>query len=282
MSENNNEKTSVIDRVRNLFSGSASSIIEQLTDESELGHTTLKIISLVCMLIAVGLSYGEYSGIITKSYFSVYKTTTKVAADIRPDTITVMLSIAFMMSFIIRNHVKMSIYNCILYILNILFCASFMSVFFSKDAWSIPFVNVSSQTFLLVGVLTSWLCIRSFAGIVWIILFVVAINRMTEVNIALGSHGVIYIISAFISMLGQMKTTDMDFISAFKSDFFAAGQRVAGDMSAGADSIKNGVKSAVQMGAAVAAGGLTAVAVKGATQVLAEAEDAKKAAQADS
>ncbi|MDR2792548.1 MAG: hypothetical protein LBB61_02620 [Treponema sp.] len=70
---------------------------------------------------------------------------------------------------------------------------------------------------------------RAIAGFIWIFLFILAVGRIAGLNVAMGVLGVVYILSAFVSIGLQLKDS-VNMLSSFKDDFIGAGHRVAGDI----------------------------------------------------
>ena len=195
--------------------------VAMMTDTTELPDSIRRLMGIVFMLIAVLISFPEYS--YTKKVLKIWDT--NKVENIRPSLESTLCAIVLVMSSIIRNRTSISVYTSIIYILNILFCASFMSLFFSGEPWKIPIIpfiidiKISSQHFLILAILASWLSMRTLSGFIWIALFFLSVTRLSEMQAAMGAFGVVYVLSAFLSIFCQTKDLMVDFIPSLKNDF---------------------------------------------------------------
>lgn len=170
--------------------------------------------------------------------------TEQVSFSISPSFISTLAAILLYLSVVVRYRLKnfsnglfSSVYELLIICLNILFCASFLEIFFPKEIWSIPFINISSQTFLLIAIILSWIGMRAIAGFVWIFLFILAVIRLAGLNVAMGNLGVAYILSAFVSM--GLQLNDLHILSSFKNDFIGgAAHQIGGDVGSSINMVK--------------------------------------------
>jgi hypothetical protein len=184
-----------------------------------------KSLSIIFMAIPVLISFQTFVAGIEKSVWFV-RWTEYASFSISPSLVSTLAAIMLYLSIVIRYRRRLftDAYETVIICLNILFCASFLEIFCGKEIWSIPFINVSSQSFLLFAVILSWIGMRAIAGFVWIFLFILAVTRIAGLNNAMGYLGMVYILSAFVSMGLQMKDTLM--ISSFKNDFIGLTNKV--------------------------------------------------------
>jgi hypothetical protein len=112
-----------------------------------------------------------------------------------------------------------SVPDVVVTILNILFCASFLSFFFGGNAWNIPIIHISSKSVVIIAIIASWICLPTIAGFIWLFLFVIAVPRMATGNSAMGWWGVVYIISAFMGFCLQTDTIG-NVLPQLKREFF--------------------------------------------------------------
>jgi hypothetical protein len=117
-----------------------------------------------------------------------------------------------------------------------------MSVFVGKIDTPIPFINIDSTVFLGLAIVLSFIGMRSIAGIVWIVLFCMAVLRMVTISDAMGLWGVIYILSAFIGIYAQKKDMGMVF-GELKAEFFGSATKIRSD----AQSATNTIGSAINI-----------------------------------
>jgi len=229
-----------------IYANPLSSFLAFITDDTELSDRPRRLLALVCMLIAVIISFQEYTAVITKNTFlgsilpdslievlKVQKTSSMtITKSIAPTFQSMLFAGCFVLSFIIRNRVRQSTYTCFIYLLNILFCASFISIFIDPTPWNVPFINIASYQFFLIGLVASWFCMRSLAGAIWLILFIAAMSHLCELNQAFGIAGVVYCVCGFGGIWFQLGDADTDFLTSLKSDFCGDGARVQREIAA--------------------------------------------------
>jgi hypothetical protein len=191
------------------------------------GGDTLKILfnrkslSVVFMAVPVLISFQTF---VKKGFFFFNE------FSISPSFISTLAAIMLYLSVVVRYRLKLfsDAYETVIICLNILFCASFLEIFFSKETWKIPFINISSQSFLLAAIILSWAGMRAIAGFVWIFLFILAVTRIADLNVAMGYFGVVYILSAFVSIGLQLK--DSVRLISFKNDFLGVAHHIGEDI----------------------------------------------------
>jgi hypothetical protein len=85
----------------------------------------------------------------------------------------------------------------------------------------------------------------AIAGFIWIILFLLSAARIAVGNEAMGMWGTVYIMSAFLGIIFQLKQQSAGFLSSLKQDFLSnavrARNQVIGDMGASVQTVKNAV-----------------------------------------
>jgi hypothetical protein len=182
-----------------------------------------RVLSIVFMIVAIVLSFFPYEYAIPKRILFLFTWTESGVFRLAPSFISTLASIVLLSSVAVRNKRMMfssTVYSITILVLDILFAASFLEFFVGGKPWSIPFLNITSQTFLIVAIVFSWIGMKSMAFYMWIILYVLAVSRMTTGNVAMGIFGVIYILCAFLSILFQ--ATEMHELCGFsiKEDFF--------------------------------------------------------------
>jgi hypothetical protein len=201
-----------------------------------------KSLSVVFMAVPVFISFLTFTVEIEKKILWIFPLTETVSFSISPSLISTLAAIMLYLSVVVRYRLKLfsDVYETIIICLNILFCASFLEIFFPKEIWNIPFINISSQSFLLMAVILSWIGMRAIAGFVWIFLFVLAATRIAGLNAAMGRLGTAYILSAFISIGLQLKDS-VRMISSFKNDFRGVTRHVGGDIASSINTIRSPV-----------------------------------------
>jgi hypothetical protein len=198
-----------------------------------------KSMTILFMSIAVFISFMTFIGVIEKN-FLFFRWTEYEAFSISPSLISTLAAILLYLSVVVRNKIKLfsDAYETTVVCLNVLFCASFLELFFPKEIWSIPFINISSQSFLMIAVILSWIGMRAVSGFVWIFLFILAVTRIAGLNIAMGTYGVIYILSAFISIGLQLKDS-VHLLTSLKNDFIGTAYHIGGNMRSSINMVKS-------------------------------------------
>jgi len=183
--------------------------------------------AIIFMAIAVFLSF--------QTYYKPFLIFFKWKITIKPNLQSLIMAILLYSSVVIRR-IGFSKFatpkGFIITILNVMFCASFLNVFFPSKPWILPFINISSQSFLWVAIGLSWLGMSAIAGFVWIGLFILAIFRLGDVNIAMGTAGIVYILSAFGSIGIQLSgINNIKYIMEdLRIDFLTSGRHLSGDI----------------------------------------------------
>ena len=197
--------------------------------------------AVLFMAIAVFLSFLPHSQTI-RNDFLFFHWKEKVAASIKPGLLSTLIAVVLYLSVVVRHRKKLftDAYDTIITLLNILFCASFLTVFVNGKPWPIPFIKISSHSVLIVAIIMSWLGMSVFSGFIWIFLFLVAISRMATVDIAMGTAGVVYILSAFLS-IGMQSDNIGDVFEEIKNGFFGTANRIKNDASSSISAAKSAI-----------------------------------------
>lgn len=172
---------------------------------------------------------------------------------IRPSMLSTLMAAALYSAVIIRlkglaNSFK-SPSDTILSLLTVLFCASFLSYFCGDTTIDFPGpvkdLYIPGKTLLLIAIAASWLGISAVAGFIWIFLFILSAVRIAEGDTAMGIWGAVYILSAFVGIILQLKQQNAGFRASLQQDFISASARmkrqVVNDMGASVQSVKNAV-----------------------------------------
>jgi len=208
--------------------------------------------AIVFMAIPVFISFTqefEY----TKNFLFFFRSTKTYS--ITPSFISSVAGIFLYLSIVVRGRIKIfsNAYETVVVVLNVLFCASFLEMFFPKEPWKIPFINISSQSLLLMAIVLSWIGMRTLTGFIWIGLFLMALSRIVGLNMALGIWGVVYIMSAFVS-IGLQLNDHIQLLSDFKNDFLGISSRIAEDAKLSISATKKAAKKVISMASTAATG----------------------------
>ncbi len=114
----------------------------------------------------------------------------------------------YSLSLMIRNNVRIGDKpkDLIMHIANILFFSSLISVFISNNYLCIPFygeTNFTGQTFCFLLIAFSFTCTKSINKVIYPVLAFFSMYRIGEVNKALGTSGICYLLCAYISLILQ-------------------------------------------------------------------------------
>ncbi len=205
-------------------------------------------LSCVFMFIPVLLSLFPYKGHI---FFVIPK---KII--IRPGFITTMYAVFMYSSLLVRGIVDIDlktektpilVMEIVLLSLNVLFIASFLSIFVNAKT----FLGVSSQALFIFAIALSWLGVKSIAGYVWVLLFLLSLGNISKINESMDFLGAIYVLSAFISIAFQFIPNNKfsELAQAFKSDFKLAKTEIQEDLSEAKETTEKIIKASA--GAAV-------------------------------
>jgi len=192
----------------------------------------LTVVSILCLLVAIGISFMEFE--VERRVFGFIPWGTEVVS-ISPSLISTMAAIVLYLSIVVRFKIRMlsnsyeTTLTIIMTVLNILLCASFLSIFVGDVNWTI--FTIDSRIFLMIAIIFSWVGMRSVAGFVWIILFCFSLFRMIQVDEAMGNWGVVYIIAAFLGITLQAGDFTSE-IHGLKEDFMGVGAKIGADVNA--------------------------------------------------
>ncbi len=206
-------------------------IIEKITSPKEFSDTKLKLIALLCMLLAVILTLPRYSyeEVIPPSWWWGSGVTKTVEVILRPDMIGLLCAIAITIPIYLRNknYIKISLYTIMIGILNIMIISSAFSLFFGTAEWTIPIIRftIGTRQFVLAAIFLTWICMKSVAIPIWGASFILAALRLSEVNNALGVYGVIMILCVLVSVACQIRIiskymSSQNWLFSIKSDFY--------------------------------------------------------------
>ncbi len=205
--------------------------VEKITSSKELSDTKLKIIALLCMLLAVVLTLPRYTyeQIIPPRWWWGSGATETVEVILRPDVLGLICAIAITLPVYLRNknYIKISLYTIIIGILDIMIIASAFSLFFGTNEWTMPIIHftIGTRQFVFAAICLTWVCMKSVAIPIWGFSFILAALRLSDVNNALGVYGVIMILCVLVSIACQMRImskymTCQNWLFSIKSDFY--------------------------------------------------------------
>jgi hypothetical protein len=180
-------------------------------------------VAIFCMLVACFFSFIPWHN-------------GALVVSLKPSMISTLLAIGLYSALVIRlkglHNSFCSFSDTVLSLLTILFCSSFINFFLNDNIGKI---------ILLVSLLLSWLGLKFIAGIVWIVLIAFVGTRVMIVNAAMGVWGSIYILSAFVGIVLQLKQVNLikDIGREFKSMSSRAHYKIFNDIGSIANYAKN-------------------------------------------
>jgi hypothetical protein len=213
----------------------------------KLGKKAEQIAIIVCMAVAVALSFPSYTG----NGWLWFKT--KVT--IMPTLMSLVPAILLYLSIIVRFRLKIlgdskkfPLLELMVTLLNVWFCASFLSVFLSTKNFVL--IPISPQALMWGAIVLSWISMRTIAGFIWIALFVFSLFRFSSISEAMGGWGALYILSAFAGMLLQLRRMESprEILLSLKEDFLGVASRAKDDASISAEVAKATAKKIVTPG----------------------------------
>jgi len=150
---------------------------------------------------------------------------------LKPSMFSTLLAIGLYSAVIIRIKGLQNSFNnaadTILSCLTILFCSSFLNFFIGDVKIQILWFElfISGKHILAVAFLLSWLGVSFIAKFVWIALFVLAAARILLGDAAMGIWGVVYVLSAFLGIVFQLKQQGVEFREALGKEIVSIGAR---------------------------------------------------------
>lgn len=213
-------------------------VIEKFCDRVE--GKKWEILAIVLMVIPVTLSLQVFS----REYHTITGNTERQYLTIMPTMLSVIYAICLHGILFARNIGKYfeTGLAILLTALNILWTASFITIFISNETFNIPFLNIpiGSQVLVFIAIVLSLISMRAIAGYIWIILAVLAVFRLSAINEAMGLWGVGYILCAYISIgiqIWKLKLLDFN-KDELLYEFRGGTNRVLGDVQRSANLTK--------------------------------------------
>lgn len=202
-------------------------IVNTLTDDTAFSGRTKKLLSILFLVIAFGLSLLEYSG---QHWWSK-------KIDIKPTVISAIISLTMLLPLYLRGILvwRKTIYKLIVFVL-------LLSVFASLANIAILEKGTFTVQLVIAAVALSWLGMRSIAGLGWVLVFIAAAYNLMTVSEAMGFLGFIFIASAFLGlvfhadlapekliseMLNEYRVNTAPMTDSISSDVHAASDAVA-------------------------------------------------------
>lgn len=169
---------------------------KHLLDEQEFSHSTRKLLSLVCLVIAATIGFMTFT--CTKWLFFTGK------CSLAPGLISAPIAIAFVMPLYLRGILRWSSS-----VFGLLSFGLFTSVFSSLISLAVG--GTVSNYLLAAAIVLSWGGMRGIAGLSWALVLGSVVIRATDIGTAMGAYGFVMVLSAFVGLLlhAQLSPTQL-------------------------------------------------------------------------
>jgi hypothetical protein len=208
---------------------------------------------LAAFLIAIIGSISE-SFIYTRTHLLSFLPwiNTEIVINLMPNLISTLIAVILHTIIILRRGTLRfnNLYEYIILFLNILVCATFISVLVSNTARILIFGNIgfNPQTLIIFTIIFTVTSMKSVAGLGWIILFTLSLTRISQVSVAMGIWGAIYILCVYASVILQAKNSKgIKFLDNLKNDFFAGGKKISESVDETGKSIEGSVSKVARL-----------------------------------
>jgi hypothetical protein len=159
---------------------------KHLVDEREFSHSTRKLLSLICLVIAATIGFMTFT--CTKWLFFTDK------CSLAPGLISAPIAIAFVLPLYLRGILRWSSS-----VFGLLSFALFTSVFASLISLAVG--GTISNYLLAAAIVLSWGGMRGIAGLSWALVLGSVVVRATDIGTAMGPFGFVMVLSAFVGLL---------------------------------------------------------------------------------
>jgi hypothetical protein len=191
-----------------------SKIKKAIADDNELDSETLRILSLLFLLISGVMSFFKYThvGWLWNSSMTF-----------KPGFISTIFAVFLIAPLYLRGILKWnkSLYSLLSLILILLVFASFTELAMGGNDY-----NRIVLFLLVAAVLLSWLGIRAVAGASWILVLAAAIYAAIENNLAMGIYGFVYISSGFVGLVLHSGLNPGELFEGIKNEYSKVGTAI--------------------------------------------------------
>lgn len=206
-----------------------------LVGDDELSKDTVRLLSLVFMLAALGLGFLSYGhpNLPWVSHSVSY----------RPTLVTTLYSFALVLPLYVRGVLKwygFTVFSILSLVLNVMVTAVVISMLMGGkstieykvfggvgfDLWT----QNSSNIILMTSILLSWLGMRVVAGLAWVFVFVFTIVNISVANSVLGIWGALFLLFGFLGIVLQNNLTPALVYAELKSEFSGRGSGIKKDI----------------------------------------------------
>jgi hypothetical protein len=190
-------------------------IVGAATDERSFTYATQKLLSILFLGVAVGVSLISYSGkrfiFLTADY------------SISPDFISGVIALCLIVPLYARGILRWSssIYGTLMFVL-------FLAVYASLAKLALLGKGDVQLYLITASIVLSWLGMRAVAGIGWVLAFAAAVMSALSTSAAMGLNGFLFITSAFLGLIMHSNLGPARLVEEIVSEYTKAGRVSAG------------------------------------------------------
>lgn len=209
-----------------------------ISDDQELSAQMIRFLSIMFLIIAGSMSFGEYT--------KIRKILWDVELTFRPDLISTILALFFVSPLYLRNILKWtkSTYGIVSSILILFVFSSFITLAMGGNGWKGEVIQYG----ILLCLVLSWLGMRAIAGMCWMALITLGVSSFIINNMTMGVYGFIYICFGFLGLVLHTNLNPGALFIEIKSEFKGFSEPVVSyakeDMKVAGDAIKQYAKTA--------------------------------------
>jgi hypothetical protein len=188
-----------------------SKLKKKIANDNELDSETLRVLSLLFLLISGVMSFFKYThvGRLWNSSMTF-----------QPGYISTIFAVFLIAPLYLRGVLKWSksLYSLLSLMLILLVFASFTELAIGGNEYNRIVISL-----LVAAVLLSWLGIRAVAGASWILALAAAIYAAIENNLSMGIYGFVYVGSGFIGLVLHSGLNPGELFEGIKDEYSKVG-----------------------------------------------------------
>lgn len=208
-------------------------VLKDIAEDNELQSGTLRLLSLIFLLIAATLSLLQYtrpttwyewvSSSVSRDWWPFQTPARSALINFRPDLVNGLIALALVAPLYMRGILKWktSIYSIISFSLILLVFASLVTMALGGGGTKDSFIRGA----LLSAVVLSWLGIRSVAGSAWLLALGCGIYTVNRNSIAMGFPGFLYVTSGTLGLLLHSGLNPGDLLRGLSAEYWPASRR---------------------------------------------------------
>lgn len=231
-------------------------LLKDIADDNELSSGTLRLLSLLFLIMAAGLSLLEYTrppswwDWVPSSVWPWRHATYDRHVRFLPDFVNGLIALGLVSPLYMRGILKWkpSAYSIISFSLILLVFASFVTMALGGGGTDNEYVRGA----LISAVALSWLGMRSVAGLSWLLALGSGIYTVTSNSVAMGFPGYLYVMSGTLGLLLHSGLSPGGFVQGLVAEYSPSARRTLeasrGDVRAFGDSVGRIASAATRIG----------------------------------